>query len=412
MAETNTLLTTAEITYETASRLKNRLKFAMMINRQYSSKFANEGAQRGDTISVRMPVRYIVHDGPVAQPQPIKETYKDLTLTYHKTLAATWTSRDRTLYMEDFANRFIDPAVDQFANEIDRIILDDLYKKVAQVKGAPGTRPNTSQVFLDAQATMLNQSTPMDRPWQALMAPLSSASLVGALQGLYHDGPSIAGNYRRGRMQSEQLGFDFDISQNMPTHVIGALGGTPIVTTAGQTGASLNTSGWTANTGAVAAGDVFTIAGVYAINPLSRRSTTELQQFVVTAANTADVSGLMTMAIDPPITPPASDGSVVKFQTVSASPAQSAPITMLGAAGVTTQQNLCFHPDFATLGFADLVLPTEGSGRAYRVQDEQTGLAFRVWEGSDWTTDRHGFRMDFLFGTLAIYPSWACRVAS
>jgi hypothetical protein len=87
-------------------------------------------------------------------------------------------------------------------------------------------------------------------------------------------------------------------------------------------------------------------------------------------------------------------------------------LTIVGAAGVTSQQNLCFHPDYHTVGFADLALPAEGAGRAYRIQDADTGLAFRVWEGSDWTTDRHGFRIDFLFGSLVIYPQWACRVAA
>jgi hypothetical protein len=412
MADTNTLLTTAEITYEAATRLKNRLKFAMMINRQYSGKFANEGAQIGDTIDVRMPVRYVVNDGPVAQPQVIKETSKQLTLNYYKSLSATWTSKDRTLAMENFAERYLDPAVDQLANEIERIILADAYAQVFNLKGTPGTRPNDSQLFLDAQARLHNQSTPTDRPWQALLAPLSSASMVKALQGLFHDGAAIAGNYRRGRMQSEQLGFDFDISQNMPVHTVGALGGTPLVNGASQTGASLITNGWTNTTGQLKKGDVFTVAGVYEINPMSRESTTELQQFVVKSTVLADGSGNMTISIDPPITPPAADGSKVQYQTVTASPADDAALTVIGAANTVSQQNLCFHPDFMTLGFADLVLPTEGSGKAYRIQDDQTGLAFRVWEGSDWNTDRHGFRIDFIFGDLVIYPSWACRVAA
>lgn len=412
MAESNVLLSTAEITYEAATRLKNRLKFAMMINRQYSSKFAQEGAQRGDTISVRMPVRYIVHDGPVANPQPIRETYKDLTLNYQKTLAATWTSKDRTLSMENFAQRYLDPAIDAVANEVDRVILADAYSQIYHVFGTPGVRPADSQLFLDAQARMLNQATPMDRPWQALLSPLSQASMVKALQGLFHSGPVLDGQYRRGRMQDTSFGFDFDFSQNMPTHTIGTLGGSPIVTVAGQTGTTLLTSGWTATTATLRAGDVFTIGGVFEINPMSRQSTGQLQQFRSRALATADGSGLMTILIDPAITPPNADGTVVQYQTVSASPAASAPLVIVGAASTSTPQNLCFHPDFMTLGFADMAMPPEGAGRAYRIQDEDTGLSFRVWEGADWTTDRHGFRIDFLFGTLVIYPSWACRVAA
>lgn len=37
-------------------------------------------------------------------------------------------------------------------------------------------------------------------------------------------------------------------------------------------------------------GDVFTIAGRYAVHPLTRKATTHLQQFVVTAVNGATMS--------------------------------------------------------------------------------------------------------------------------
>lgn len=412
MAETNLLLTPADIAYETAAQLKNHLKYTMMINRQYASKFGVEGAMIGDTFDVRMPTRYVVHDGPVVTPQFIRETSKQLTLTYEKTLAVTWTTKERTLSMEAFSERYITPMVTQFANEIDLIVLRDTVQQVHNVKGTPGTRPADSQLFFDARAQMADYAVPRDRPWQALLPPKSHASMVKALQGLFHDGSTLVGQYRRGYMQGASLGFDFDESENMPSHTVGALGGTPVVSGASQTGASLNTSGWTATTGAIAKGDVFTIAGVRTINPLSRETNGDLQQFVAKAAATADGSGLMTISIDPPITPPAADGSVVQYQTVTASPANSAAITVVGAAGTVSQQGLCFHPDYATVGFATPAMPPEGAGKAYTIQDEQLGLGFRVWEGADWNTGRFGIRFDFIFGTLVIYPSWAVRIPS
>lgn len=409
----NTLLTRAEITYRMAAVLMNNLVFAGSIDRQYSNEFAQSGAKIGNQIHVRKPPRFTVGDGPVVVPQDITETYVTLTLGYHKNLACNYTSEDLTLSIDDFENRIIRPAAVQVANEIDRVVLQDVYSQIYNTKGTPGTRPNDSQIFLDGKARMLNQATPMDMPWQALLAPNSEASMVKALQGLFNPTAIIGEQYRRGRMQ-EALGFDWDVDQNMPVHTVGVLGGTPLVNGASQTGSNLITDGWTATTGAVKKGDVFTIGsgatGVYEVNPLSRRSTGDLQQFVVTADTTADGSGNMTIPISPAITPPDSLGNVTQFQTVTTSPANDAAITILGAASTATPQNLCFHPKFATLGFADLVMPY--SDNAYRLVAPELGMSMRVWQDSDWRTDTHGTRIDVLFGVAVIYPSWACRVAA
>lgn len=405
----NTFLTRAEITYRMAAVLMNNLVFAGSIDRQYSSEFAQTGAKIGNQIHIRKPPRFIVGDGPVVVPQDVTETFVTLTLNYHKNLACNYTSEDLTLSIDDFENRVIRPAAVQVANEIDRVVLADVYSQIYNTKGTPGTRPNDSQIFLDAKARMLNQATPMDMPWQALLSPLSEASMVKALQGLFNAQTIIGEQYRRGRMQ-EALGFDWDVDQNMPVHTVGALGGTPLVNGANQTGSSLVTDGWTNTTGAVKKGDVFTIAGVYEVNPLSRRSTGELQQFVVGADATADGSGNMTISISPTLTPVDSLGNVVQFQTVTASPANDAAITVLGAATTVTPQNLCYHPKFATLGFADLTMPYDDGG--YRLAAPELGLSMRVWQASDWRTDTHGTRIDVLFGVAVVYPQWACRVAA
>jgi coat protein Gp5 len=405
----NTLLSPADITYRAAYRFFNNLRFVRMIDRQYSSMFAQQGAKRGNTIFIRMPPRYVVTDGPIAQVQDITETSVTLTLDQYKDVALTYSSQDLTLDIDDFDNRILAPAMDQLANEVDRVVLSLVIDKVYNSTGTPGTRPNDSQLFLDAKAIMGNESTPRDQAWQALLTNLSEASMVKTLQALFNAPEQISEQYRQGQM-GRAFGFDWDVDENMPTHTNGALGGTPLVNGAGQTGASLVTDGWTNTTGAVAKGDIFTIAGVYQVNPLSRRSTGQLRQFVVTAANTADGSGNMTIAIDPPITPPDALGNVTQFQTVSASPANDAAITVLGAASVATPQNLCFYPKFATVAFADLEMPH--SGIAYRVSDEQLGISFRLWKDSNWGTDTHGTRCDVLFGVAVPRPQWACRVAS
>jgi hypothetical protein len=83
-------------------------------------------------------------------------------------------------------------------------------------------------------------------------------------------------------------------------------GGTPVVNTASQTGASLSISGWaTSATGVMLTGDVFTCSGLN-------------QLFRVTATANASASGVAAVSIYPPIV---SGGS----------PATGAAITTTGA---------------------------------------------------------------------------------
>ena len=68
---------------------------------------------------------------------------------------------------------------------------------------------------------------------------------------------------------------------------------------AGQSGSTLNTSGWTATGLRVRKGDVFQIAGVYAVNVQSGLSTGRLRDFTVLADGTADAGGLISLSIAP-----------------------------------------------------------------------------------------------------------------
>jgi hypothetical protein len=200
-------------------------------------------------------------------------------------------------------------------------------------------------------------------------------------------------------------GFDWLMDQNVNTHTVGPLGGTPLcngVPTSGAT--SLITDGWTASAAArLKQGDVFTIANVNSVNPQSRQSTTQLQQFVVTADVSSDGSGNLTAAISPAIT---SSGA---FQTVDALPVDNAALTIIGAASTQTPQGLAHHRDAFTLAMADLPLP-QGTDMAARVSDSQLGMSIRMIRDYDISTDKFPCRLDVLFGWATLRPELACRV--
>src|SRR5262249_13848544 len=142
---------------------------------------------------------------------------------------------------------------------------------------------------------------------------------------------------------------------NVFPHVIGALGGSPTVSGT-QTGSSLAITGLSNNiTNWALKGDVFTIGsastGVFAVNPQNYRSTTQLQQFVVTQNASSDGSGNATLSIYPPII---TSGA---YQTVTQAAPNTATINWFGAANTVTPQGLGFHPSAFVMATADLPEP-------------------------------------------------------
>ena len=149
-------------------------------------------------------------------------------------------------------------------------------------------------------------------------------------------------------------------------------------------------------------GDVFTIANVFAVNPQSRETTAQLQEFVVTA-QISDTAGAKTIAISPSIV---TSGA---YQNVNAAPADDALITVKGTASTAYPQNMAFHKDAFTLGSADLPLPG-GVDMASRASDSASGLSIRLVRQYDIREDVFPCRLDVLYGVKSIYPELACRV--
>jgi hypothetical protein len=202
------------------------------------------------------------------------------------------------------------------------------------------------------------------------------------------------------------------MSQNVKTHTVGPLGGTPLVNGGSQAVTylaskatmtqSLITDGWTAAAAArVKAGDVFTIAGVYAVNPIGKDTLPFLRQFVVTADASSDGSGNATLTISPPII---TSGA---YQTVSAAPADNAAMTFLGTAATGYRQPMIFHKDAFHLAIVPMELPG-GASMASRVNED--GISVRVIQDYAISTDVNTWRFDVLYGVNALRPDLAARV--
>ena len=400
----NTLLTISMITREALRVLENNLTFTKTVNRQYDDRFGVEGAKIGTVLNVRKPPRYVGRTGSAISIEDATETQVAVTLDTQFGVDISFTSEDLALKIDDFSKRFISPAVATIANKIDHSGLA-LYKGIYNSVGTPGTTPNALLTYLQAGVKLDDNAAPMDGDRSVCITPMMQATIVDALKGLFQQSSAIASQYRRGQMGTA-IGFDWYMDQNCNTHTVGPLGGTPLVNGASQTGASLITDGWTASAASrLKEGDVFTVAGVYSVNPQSRQSTGSLQQFVCTADKSSDGSGNLTATISPSITVSGA------FQTVTGSPADNAAITVIGAASTVSPQGLLHHKDAFTLAMADLPLP-QGTDMAARVSDSQLGMSIRMIRDYDITTDKFPCRLDVLFGWATLRPELACRIQS
>lgn len=386
--------------------VENNLTITKKIKRTYEPKFARDGNKIGDHLNLRLPVRWEGRTGEKMAPEGAQERKILLTIDQLIGQDLSFSNVDLTLKIDDFKARYLDTACATIANRIDEYMCLQ-YVKVPNMalSGVPGVTPNALDCYFDASVTMSNYGVPPGNR-SAILSPRMEVSLVNALKGLFQAAGAIASQYQTG-MLGHVIGFDFDHNQNIYPHVVGPLGGVPLVDGAGQTGASILLKGWTAAAASrLKKGDIITFASVDGLNPQSRQDIGELRQFTVTADLASTAGGAMNVLIDPAIE------VAGPYRNITGSPADSAVVKIFGHAsayaGLTTHQGLCFHKEWLTAAFVDLDLPQkmQMSARAKL----RTGLSIRIVKGYDIDSNREKTRLDCLFGSQQQYGDFAVRV--
>jgi hypothetical protein len=410
----NTLATPTWVTREVARGFLNEITFVKNLNRTYDDQYVISGAKVGNTVNARLPQRFTVTDGQALQTQALYDQTVPITLTNQKNVAFAYSSAQATTELNDIRERYIQPAAEALANAADVLAWQNTYRDVYSSVGTPGGGAISSPLtYLQAGVKLTDLSAPQDGR-VAVLDPLAMATIANASSTLFNPSATISENYRKGQFGRNQLGIgEWYQDPNRPVHTTGTYtASTPLVNGATQTGSSLITDGWASGAAYLKKGDIFTIAGVYSVNPLSYQSTARLQQFVVTAdIDSVSTTVNMTIAISPPII------TSGQLQTVTGSPADNAVITVLGAtsatagtlATTTSPQSMLFHPDAFAFVMADLVQPTAGA-QATTVRSKQFGIAIRLVEQYQIGTDQNPSRLDILIGAATIQGRLACRI--
>ena len=397
----NSLLTIDMITRKALEILENNLVITRNVNRQYDDSFAVEGAKIGATLRIRLPDRALVTDGAALQVQDDNEQFTSLSVSNQKHIGVNFTTAEMTMQLDDFADRVLKPRISQLAASIDADVAN-AFRSIYQSVGTPGTTPASSLVMLQAQQK-LNEAAAGMSPRYATVNPAANAGLVEGMKGLFNPSDTISKQFKAGMMGTNVLGFDeVAMSQSIKTLTTGTrTNGTTsaAVTTQGANQIALTGLGASAT---IRAGEVFTVANVFSVNPQTRESTGSLQQFVVTADVTATGGGAATVTVSPAIYT-----SSNALATVDSFPANGAAVTFLGAASTAYPQNLVYHKDAITFATADLLLP-QGVDMASRAV--HNGISLRVVRQYDINNDRMPCRIDVLYGYSTIRPQMACRI--
>lgn len=397
----NSLLTISMITREAVRLFQNTNAFIQNIDRQYDDSFAVNGAKIGTALRIRLPNDYVVRTGAAASIQDTAEQSTTLTLATQKGVDVSFSSVDLTMSLDDYSERILAPQINNLAGAIAADIMSGaetgICNLVSNVDGSSNIISPTAQTYLTADAILdLNSAQNGDR--KIVNDPITNARVVASLTGLLSPVQEISKQYRNGKM-FQALNFEWMKDQTVLKHTAGTFtAGT--VNGASQTGTTLTTN---AITGTLVAGDIITIAGVNAVNRVTKATTGQVRQFVV-LANVATNGTSIT--IYPAITP-AVGGSTVQYQTVTASPANGAAITLGTPAGVTYRKNIAFAPQAVTMATADLQMPTGNVQAAREVFD---GISMRMVQQYNISTDQEIQRVDVLYGYQYVRPEWSCVV--
>lgn len=419
----NALVTSTVITNEVLRIAHNASAFLGNVNTDYKEAWTGD-VKPGSTVKARAPVQFTHRDGETASVQDITDRSTDVTLQPLLGLDFAVGSTELTTSVgsngsvdKAFKERYLKPAGLKLAALLDYRIGTLMKNSFHQMVGTPGTPPATFADLLNAGVPLDRMSVPRDGMRMAAIEPGANASIVAGLSGLFNNKEVLGEQYKTGIIKTG-AGLDLAMSQNVPSHTVGPLGGTPLVNGANQglinSGAtdnpygattSLVTDGWTAAAALrLNQGDTFTIAGVFSVNPETKASTGVLQSFLVTANTSSDGSGNATIVISPAII---AGGA---YQNVTARPADNAAITVTsGAANTTYTNNLIWHRDAFTFVSPKQELPG-GMDMAYQASlADEGGVSLRFVRGFDITNNKFVSRFDILWGGAVTLPNFGVR---
>jgi len=405
----NTLLTPKVYANVMLKLLKNNLVMGKLVTTQ----FKNEFKKIGNTVYVKRPPEFTVRTGAIAQVQNVTEGEIPVVIDKQKGIDIQFSSIEETLTVAELLrSEIMNAEAAQLAQQIDSDLMAATLEFPSWV-GTPGQTINSATDFFAAPQRLDELAVPQtDR--NGVMSPADFWALAGNFTGLYAQRDIATEALERARIPLIGSVQPY-MTQSVVNLTVGTRAASGAATVNGNnqnvTYASISANDYkqtflvkTLTAGhTIKAGEVFTIANVYAVNPRTKAVLPYLAQFVNLVDATADGGGLATLTIANPII---TSGA---YQTVNAAPVDGAAITWLGTASTAYPQNAVFHKSAIALVFAKLIMPY--SGEASYATDPETGVSVRYWRTSDGTNDLHLHRWDVLYGVKTVDRRLGTRIS-
>ncbi len=390
-----------------AGMLEDEFQFLKTIDKEESGSFSQvNGYNPGDTINISKPAIFTV--GTTADVtgtiQDVIEQKVPLALDKTRNVAVNLTSAEiaTDLSLKSWANRILKPAVSALAQSIEAECLVLAKNATYQSVGTGGSTTFDTNTMLSARSK-LKQSLVPGTELFALLNSSATQSASNARKGLFNNQAELAKTYKSGTIGAAD-GFTYLENNLLPLQTNGNDIVFEVRTTVSVQGStSLVVEALTTTTGTVTAGTVFTVAGVYAVHPITKVNTGILQQFVSTTSVTADASGYATLVVSPAMYTTGSQQNIASF------PQDGDAITPVGGVSTSYYQNFTYAPSAFRFASAPLVLP---DGTDMASQSTVNGITVRVIRDYLPLTDKMLMRIDVLYGFAAVRPEWACRVTA
>lgn len=401
----NQFITTQLVSNTALAMFANNSPFVMTGSRIYQDDFQNSGYKIGDTLQVRRQNNFIVGDGSTAVPQDIIETVENITVAHQYHALIAYTVQDLTLRIEDFSRMFIQPAIQNIITQMERDICAQAEQELYLFQGSAGSPINSFSSVDLAGAKLLEMGVNIASDAYLAMTVRDGSSLKAAL--LNNFTPVFNEEIVRQSAIGHLSYFDIFQSQNIVRHVAGDgptlnPGDALTVNGAVSSGNTIVLAGATAGvTNYFLPGDLISIAGVHSVNPLSRQSTGQDMQFVITQAANSSGGGAVTITVAPSII------------SATSSPLQNVDVPIPNGAAVTMVPSYNVNVAYPARAL-DIVCPP-----LYKLQvpyasvavDPETGLSLAVTQTGDILGYQNLMRIDILCG-FKWHPQYAVKLLS
>jgi hypothetical protein len=207
----NTILTPDIIAREALMVLRNNAVMANLVHRNYSSDFV---AAVGDTITIRKPATFVAneYDGSKITVQDATETGVEVKMDKHLDVSFAVTSKQMTMDIADFSAQLLVPAMQAFADKIDKYLIGLEAEATSRHPHADGAIAPADMIA--ARKFLTQNAAPLaDRRF--IVGATAEADLLSNELFVSAEKVGDSGTALREASMGRKFGFDCYVDQNI-----------------------------------------------------------------------------------------------------------------------------------------------------------------------------------------------------